>query len=100
MSPSGKAADSDSVISRVQILPPQPDQSYAFCVAFFVISGSEPFEEMQGDVIVKYSGYVCKGGGSASGGDWIPKKPNDERFLGEPNTIKNNTVTTKNGNYK
>ena len=24
VSPSGKAADSDSVISRVQILPPQP----------------------------------------------------------------------------
>ena len=94
-----------------------------------IICYSEPFEEMQGDiiyidyelsswqhlsddkssfavkpyerdVIVKYSGYVCKGGGSASGGDWIPKKPNDERFLGEPNTIKNNTVTTKNGNYK
>ena len=27
VSPSGKAADSDSVISRVQILPPQPNSS-------------------------------------------------------------------------
>lgn len=29
-----------------------------------------------------------KGMGSAYGGKWKPKKPEDERFLGEPNTIK------------
>lgn len=39
------------------------------------------------DIIVK-TGYVCKGGGSAFGGQWKPKKPDDERFFGEPNTIK------------
>ena len=77
-----------------------------------IICYSEPFKEMQGDIIyidyelsswkhlsddksflikkpplnrnnvvIKYYGYVCKGGGSAKGGDRIPKKPNDERFL-------------------
>ena len=94
-----------------------------------IICYSEPFEEMQGDiiyidyelsswqhlsddkssfavkpyerdVIVKYSGYVCKGGGSASGGDWVPKDKNSERFLGDPNTIRANTVKTKKGSYE
>ena len=86
-----------------------------------IICYSEPFEEMQGDiiyidyelsswqhlsddkssfavkpyecvVIFKCGGYVCKGGGSASGGDLIPKDKNSERFLGDPNTIRTNTV--------
>ena len=94
-----------------------------------IICCSEPFEEMQGDiiyidyelsswqhlsddkssfavkpyerdVIVKYSGYVCKGGGSASGGDWVPKDKNSERFLGDSNTIRTNTVKTKKGSYE
>ena len=33
-----------------------------------------------------------KGMGSAFGGEWKPKKPEDERFLGEPGIIKNITV--------
>lgn len=49
--------------------------------------------------IIKKIGYVCKGGGSAFGGDWIPKDENSVRFLGEPNTIKENTVKTTKGNY-
>lgn len=31
---------------------------------------------------------LLKGTGSAYGGEWKPKKPEDERFFGEPNTIK------------
>lgn len=89
-----------------------------------VICYSEPFSEMQGDIIhVDYelSGWkyqnknhenlsrnykdaiiiyktmvqpdyvfsaISKGSGSAYGGKWKPKKPEDERFFGEPNTIK------------
>lgn len=44
--------------------------------------------------IVK-TGYVCKGGGSAYGGEWQPKDENSKRFLGEPNTTKRSTVQTK-----
>ena len=39
------------------------------------------------DIITK-NGYVCKGGGSAGGGKWIPKNEDAERFKGQPNTIK------------
>ena len=39
------------------------------------------------DIITK-NGYVCKGGGSAGGGKWIPKNKDAERFKGQPNTIK------------
>lgn len=85
-----------------------------------IICYSEPFSEMQGDIIyVDYelSGWkylnnnsknllsdcnsgkiiykrviqpddILKGSGSAYGGKQKPKKPEDERFLGEPNTIK------------
>lgn len=52
------------------------------------------------DIIVKSYGYVCKGGGSAFGGEWKPKDKNSERFLGKPNTVKENTVTTSKGSYK
>lgn len=51
------------------------------------------------DIIIK-TGYVCKGSGSAYGGDWIPKDENSKRFLGEPNTVKENIVTTTKGSYK
>ena len=50
--------------------------------------------------IVKKNGYICKGGGNAFGGEWKPKDKNSERFLGKPNTIKENTVTTTKGNYR
>jgi hypothetical protein len=85
-----------------------------------IICYSEPFSEMQGDIIYvdyeltgwKYlkgktdilinenkSGRIIhktiaqpedilKGTGSAYGGEWKPKKPDDERFLGEPGEIK------------
>lgn len=52
------------------------------------------------DIIIKRYGYVCKGGGSAFGGNWKPKDKNSERFLGEPNTIQKNNVTTKKGSYE
>ncbi|WP_124098676.1 hypothetical protein [Ruminococcus sp. Marseille-P6503] len=45
-------------------------------------------------------GYVCKGGGSAYGGDWRPKDENSKRFFGEPNTIKINYVKGNKGGYK
>ena len=40
VSPSGKAADSDSVIPRVQILPPQPNENQMQCIWFFVFQVS------------------------------------------------------------
>jgi len=43
--------------------------------------------------------YICKGGGSAYGGKWQPKKENDKRLIGEPNTTRDNHVNTKNGGY-
>lgn len=54
------------------------------------------------DIITK-SGYVCKGGGSAYGGSWKPKKSEDERLKGKPGEIKvtkdgrGNLVETKIG---
>lgn len=85
-----------------------------------IICYSEPFPEMQGDIIyVNYelSGWkylkgqtnvlndkdksdkiihkimvqpddILKGTGSAYGGKWKPKKPDDERYLGKPGEIK------------
>lgn len=85
-----------------------------------IICYSEPFPEMQGDIIYidyELSGWkylkgqtnalnnktksgriihkiivqpddILKGTWSAYGGKWKPKKPEDERFLGEPDTIK------------
>lgn len=38
--------------------------------------------------IIRKTGYVCKGGGSAYGGSWKPKNKDDERFFGKPNTTK------------
>lgn len=48
-------------------------------------------------------GYVFpqqeeKGMGSAYGGEWKPKKPDDERFIGKPGEIK--TTKDKNGNLR
>lgn len=40
VSPSGKAADSDSVIPRVQILPPQPNENQMQCIWFFAFQVS------------------------------------------------------------
>ena len=38
--------------------------------------------------IVKHTGYVVQlGAGSAYGGNWVPKKEEDQRFLGEPGEI-------------
>jgi len=42
----------------------------------------------KGYPIVKHNGYVVQlGAGSAYGGNWVPSKEADERFLGEPNSI-------------
>ncbi|MCM1364384.1 MAG: DUF4417 domain-containing protein [Faecalibacterium sp.] len=45
------------------------------------------------------SNYIKKGTGSAYGGDWKPKKKDDERFLGTPNSIKQ-YVTKNNEVYE
>ncbi len=50
------------------------------------------------DRIVK-TGYVCKGGGSAYGGEWVPP-PGSEWMLGEPNTTAHVTKTTNKGSYE
>lgn len=54
--------------------------------------------------IIKHTiGYVCcdtyKGTGSAFGGKWKPKKPEDERLVGKPGEIKETYRVTSNGNY-
>ena len=46
VSPSGKAADSDSVISRVQILPPQPNFLIAKRVASYASQLASFFKRM------------------------------------------------------
>lgn len=75
-----------------------------------IICYSEPFKEMGGNItyvdydlsswkhmaddVVKSNsikhmiGYVMKGGGSAYGGDWVPKNKDDERLIGKPGEIK------------
>ncbi len=50
--------------------------------------------------IIKTTGFVCKGGGSAFGGAWRPKDKNSERFLGEPNSQRMNIVKTTKGQYR
>ena len=39
--------------------------------------------------------YICKGGGSAYGGKWQPKKEADEKFLGKPNSTKKSIFLVK-----
>lgn len=39
-------------------------------------------------ILITKTGYITKGGGSAYGGDWIPKKESDQRFIGKPGEIK------------
>lgn len=75
-----------------------------------IICYSEPFKEMGGNItyvdydlsswkhmaddVVKSNsikhmiGYVMKGGGSAYGGEWVPKDEDDERLIGKPGEIK------------
>ena len=69
---------------------------YAECIC-----GQKPLSE-NGNVIIK-SGFVLpfvyeKGMGDAEGGQWIPKKEKDKRFLGKPGEIKI-TYTKKGGKY-
>ena len=56
------------------------------------------------DDIIYKRGYVVsplqeKGMGSAYGGKWKPKKPEDERFFGMPGEIKRTWIPTKRGGY-
>lgn len=37
--------------------------------------------------------------GSAFGGEWQPRKPNDERFLGELGEVKSSWASGKKGGY-
>lgn len=86
-----------------------------------IICYSEPFKEMRGNItyvdydlsswkhmeddVVKSGyikhmiGYVTKGGGSAYGGEWIPKDVNSERLLGEPNSSAEHRVENPKGSY-
>ena len=54
-------------------------------------------------VVKKSYGYVCcdkyKRTGSAFGGKWKPKKPEDERLIGKPGEIKETFRETKKGGY-
>lgn len=43
-------------------------------------------------IITKTTGFVMKGGGSANGGRWIPKKENDKRLVGEPGEVKSSII--------
>ena len=69
--------------------------------------GDDECKSMSNDtsslVIKKSCGYVCsdtyKGTGSAFGGKWKPKKPEDERLLGKPGEIKETYRETSKGNY-
>lgn len=49
--------------------------------------------------IITKTGFVMKGGGSAYGGEWVPKDANSERLLGEPNSSAENRVENPNGSY-
>lgn len=49
--------------------------------------------------VITKTGFVMKGGGSAYGGEWVPKNANEERFYGKPNSIEKHHVDTKKGGY-
>lgn len=74
-------------------------QSYSPYLKY--ICGEEKWPE-NCDIIRKV-GYVIpdveKGSGSAYGGKWIPKKEDDERFLGEPGSINRTWCEGKKGGY-
>ena len=50
------------------------------------------------DIIHKV--YSIKGGGSAFGGKWQPKKEEDKKFLGKPNSKRTVNTENKKGGYK
>ena len=52
----------------------------------------------QADMYV-HKTYLCKGGGSAYGGKWQPKKESDKKFLGEPNSTRKMHIDGKKGGY-
>ena len=52
----------------------------------------------QSDIYV-HKTYICKGGGSAYGGKWQPKKEADEKLLGKPNSTKKMHIPGKKGGY-
>ena len=55
-------------------------------------------ENTNGKIIKRYC-YIEKGGGSAYGGEWVPKDENSKRFLGEPDSVETHTITTGKGSY-
>ena len=63
---------------------------------------SVPSKAAKKEYIVIKSGYVVhetKGSGNSHGGEWRPKKADDERFLGKPNEKKKTRRENKNGGY-
>ncbi|MBR3593616.1 MAG: DUF4417 domain-containing protein [Clostridia bacterium] len=67
------------------------------------ITGELPLPD-ESDIIIKQGRVMSlieeKGMGSVYGGEWKPKKSEDERFLGEPGEIKETLVETKKGSYR
>ncbi len=59
---------------------------------------------MKNNIIIKKSGFVLreKGMGNSHGGAWRPNpnKPDDRRYLGEPDTINRSRYSGKKGGYE
>lgn len=49
--------------------------------------------------IINKIGYIYKGGGSAFGGSWKPKKESDKHYLGNPNSFQRIHKDGKHGGY-
>lgn len=64
------------------------------------IAGKQSLPENCG-IIIKRNAYVVreKGNESVEGGEWVPSKPEDERFLGEPGNINFSRSSGKRGGY-
>ncbi len=71
------------------------DDAVKSCCVKHIIGYTENYQSSPR--IVRKIGYVFKGGGSAYGGEWMPKDANAERFLGKPNSIERHFVSNKSG---
>jgi hypothetical protein len=73
-------------VNRAETPPESPDR-YIKWFAGYVNQADTPPENTR-YYVEKHSSHVLQlGAGSAYGGEWVPKKPEDERFFGKPNEI-------------